>query len=98
MSDYEYDSSDSDYNPGDQDPDYYSDDEELIFEAEGVSDEEVIPEGEEDPLGFKFVVPLDQVNPDYVEIPDYIHENAGATRAVPPLPPPVVAFKMFMDH
>ena len=44
--------------------DYYSDDSDLEFDAEGVSDEEIEPAGEEDPLGFKFVTTFNVKNPD----------------------------------
>ena len=57
MSDYEYDSDDSTYDPENLDLDFYSDDSQLEEEAVGVSDEEVQPAGEEDPEGFHYKVP-----------------------------------------
>ena len=99
MSSSDY-SSDSSYDPQNADMDYYSDDSELEFEAEGVSDEEVEPAGEEDPLGFKFFTPFNEKNPDkrLVDLPDFVGEETKATDAMPKFGHTVEAFKAFMDY
>ena len=55
-------SSDASYVPT-SDVDYYSDDSDLVHDAEGVSEEEIVPDGEEDPEGFGFVIPFDKKTP-----------------------------------
>ena len=92
-------SSDASYVPT-SDVDYYSDDSDLVHDAEGVSEEEIVPDGEEDPEGFRFVIPFDKKTPDvrHDDLPVFTKPDAGITRAMPSFGSPVEAFKVLMDY
>ena len=91
-------SSDDSYVPP-SDIDYYSDDSDLVHDALGVSDEEAVPDGEDDPDGFHFVKPF-ATPPDarHDVMPAFEKPDAGVNRAMPQFGSPVEAFKVLMDH
>ena len=65
-------SSDASYVPT-SDVDYYSDDSDLVHDAEGVSEEEIVPDGEEDPEGFTTICMISIMQ--HLEILSSYHSN-----------------------